>query len=84
MKTQKPQHLAFIEWLLISTLLFQLKLTPEYLEQIKYNSISSNTKIFFGPNIPSVFLDSIMFTAKTSRVDTADKGQEIGVCCVKL
>lgn len=40
----------------------KLKLTPAYLEQIKYNSIASNTKIFFGPSIPSVFLDSKFFS----------------------
>ncbi|XP_078360164.1 erlin-1-like isoform X2 [Oculina patagonica] len=44
----------------------KLKLTPEYLEQIKFNSIASNTKIFFGPSIPSVFLDSKFFSQPSS------------------
>jgi len=53
----------------------KLKLTPEYLEQIKYSSIASNTKIFFGPNIPSVFLDSKIFSQPSS-VDSAAKDQQ--------
>ena len=34
----------------------QLKLTAEYLELVRYQSISSNTKLYFGPSIPSLFL----------------------------
>ena len=37
--------------------LLQLKLTPEYLAMIKFQALSTNTKIFFGPDIPSMFLD---------------------------
>jgi hypothetical protein len=33
-------------------------LTPEYLELKKYQAIASNSKIFFGSNIPSMFVDS--------------------------
>ncbi|XP_056387229.1 erlin-1 [Hyla sarda] len=36
----------------------KLKLTPEYLELMKYKAISANNKIYFGSNIPSMFLDS--------------------------
>lgn len=35
----------------------QLKLTPEYLAMIKYQSLSANTKVYFGPDIPSMFLE---------------------------
>ncbi|XP_068744765.1 erlin-2-B-like isoform X1 [Montipora capricornis] len=49
----------------------KLKLTPEYLEQMKFNAIASNTKIFFGPSIPSVFVDSNVL----SSVNSARKGQ---------
>ena len=36
--------------------LTQLKLTPEFLELVRYQSISGNSKLYFGPNIPSMFL----------------------------
>ncbi|XP_073408165.1 erlin-1 isoform X1 [Dendrobates tinctorius] len=36
----------------------KMKLTPEYLELIKFQAISANNKIYFGNNIPSMFLDS--------------------------
>lgn len=35
----------------------QMKLTPEYLAMIKYQSLSANAKVFFGPDIPSMFFD---------------------------
>lgn len=38
--------------------LLQLKLTPEYLAVVKYQSLSANAKVYFGPDIPSMFLDS--------------------------
>lgn len=34
------------------------KLTPEYLELKKYQAIASNSKIYFGSNIPNMFVDS--------------------------
>ncbi|XP_048194442.1 erlin-1 isoform X2 [Perognathus longimembris pacificus] len=34
------------------------KLTPEYLELQKYQAIASNSKIYFGSNIPHMFVDS--------------------------
>ncbi|XP_004625604.1 erlin-1 isoform X1 [Octodon degus] len=34
------------------------KLTPEYLELKKYEAIASNSKIYFGSNIPNMFMDS--------------------------
>ncbi|GFO38925.1 erlin-1 [Plakobranchus ocellatus] len=40
----------------------KVKLTDAYLEMLKYQAISSNTKIFFGSSIPSVFMDSSLFT----------------------
>lgn len=36
----------------------KLKLTPQYLELMKYQAISANSKIYFGSDIPSMFLDS--------------------------
>ncbi|XP_006820497.2 erlin-1-like [Saccoglossus kowalevskii] len=34
----------------------KLKLTPEYLEMMKYQAISQNSKIYFGESIPNMFL----------------------------
>ena len=36
--------------------IYQMKLTPEYLEYMRYQAITSNTKLYFGPSIPSLFL----------------------------
>ncbi|XP_077106859.1 erlin-1-like isoform X3 [Ranitomeya variabilis] len=36
----------------------KMKLTPEYLELMKFQAISANNKIYFGYNIPNMFLDS--------------------------
>lgn len=36
----------------------RLKLTPQYLELIKYQAISANNKIYFGSDIPGMFMDS--------------------------
>lgn len=34
-----------------------LKLTPEYLELMKYQSIATNSKIYFGQDIPNMFVE---------------------------
>jgi hypothetical protein len=34
-----------------------LMLTPEYLRLVLYQSLSNNTKIYFGEKIPQIFLD---------------------------
>ncbi|XP_063814706.1 erlin-1 isoform X1 [Pseudophryne corroboree] len=36
----------------------KIKLTPQYLELMKFQAISANNKIYFGSDIPSMFLDS--------------------------
>uniref|UniRef100_A0AAQ4RQB0 Band 7 domain-containing protein n=1 Tax=Gasterosteus aculeatus aculeatus TaxID=481459 RepID=A0AAQ4RQB0_GASAC len=36
----------------------KLKLTPEYLQLMKYKSIAANSKIYFGNDIPQMFVDS--------------------------
>ncbi|XP_013387143.1 erlin-2-B [Lingula anatina] len=35
----------------------KLKLTKEYLELMKYKALTTNTKVFFGTDIPSMFLE---------------------------
>ncbi|KAG8440852.1 hypothetical protein GDO86_006549 [Hymenochirus boettgeri] len=36
----------------------KLKLTPAYLQLMKYQAISANSKIYFGQEIPNMFMDS--------------------------
>ncbi|KAG2463294.1 ERLN1 protein, partial [Polypterus senegalus] len=42
----------------------RMKLTPEYLELIKFQSIAANSKIYFGNNIPDMFVDGGAFQVK--------------------
>ncbi|XP_020380615.1 erlin-2-B-like [Rhincodon typus] len=54
----------------------RLKLSPEYLQLLKYRAIASNSKIYFGKDIPKMFVDLSAFTpgavSKTSEeVNTA-------------
>ncbi|KAG7272547.1 hypothetical protein CRUP_004722, partial [Coryphaenoides rupestris] len=35
----------------------RLKLTPEYIELMKYQSIATNSKIYFGQDIPNMFVE---------------------------
>ncbi|XP_073421301.1 erlin-2 [Dendrobates tinctorius] len=41
----------------------KLKLTPEYLQLIKYQAIAANSKIYFGNDIPNMFMDSTTSTS---------------------
>ncbi|KAM4748206.1 erlin-2 [Rhinophrynus dorsalis] len=36
----------------------KLKLTPEYLQLMKYQAIAANSKIYFGKDIPDMFMDN--------------------------
>ncbi|XP_012696733.2 erlin-1 isoform X2 [Clupea harengus] len=36
----------------------RMKLTPEYLQMMKYQAIASNSKIYFGQDIPKMFVDN--------------------------
>ncbi|GCC26513.1 hypothetical protein chiPu_0004930 [Chiloscyllium punctatum] len=45
----------------------QLKLTKEYLELAKYQAISANSKIYFGSDIPDMFMDKSVFQPNTER-----------------
>ncbi|KAG9488940.1 erlin-2 [Eleutherodactylus coqui] len=41
----------------------KLKLTPEYLQLIKYQAIATNSKIYFGNDIPNMFVDGTSSTS---------------------
>lgn len=45
------------ELLVICFLFVQMKLTPEYLQLMKYKAIAANSKIYFGKDIPNMFMD---------------------------
>lgn len=45
----------------------QLKLTPEYLELMKYQAIAANSKIYFGQDIPNMFVDTSASRTTTSQ-----------------
>lgn len=53
---EKQFSAVFVIWPLPS--LLQLKLTPEYLQLMKYKAIAANSKIYFGNDIPQMFVDS--------------------------
>lgn len=38
----------------------KLRLTPAYLEMIRFEAIANNTKIFFGPDIPTMFPQHVL------------------------
>lgn len=46
----------YILYLFLSHII-QLKLTPEYLELMKYQAIAANSKIYFGHDIPNMFVE---------------------------
>ncbi|CAH1795154.1 unnamed protein product [Owenia fusiformis] len=47
----------------------KLLLTSEYLEMKKYQALAGNSKIYFGNDIPSMFVDSTTDTAKRAPLD---------------
>jgi hypothetical protein len=50
----------------------QKKLSKEYLELMKYEAIAQNTKIYFGNNIPDMFMDPALSFAAAKEQITAD------------
>ena len=47
----------FLTSTFVSLLSLQLKLTPEYLELMKFQAIAANSKIYFGQDIPNMFVE---------------------------
>lgn len=46
----------------------QLKLTPEYLELMKYQAIAANSKIYFGQDIPNMFVEGSSDQSKAAQL----------------
>lgn len=53
--------------------LFQMKLTPEYLQLMKYRAIAANSKIYFGNDIPQMFMESDSVKASAAMDGVAEK-----------
>ena len=45
----------------------QVKLSPEYLELMKYQAIAGNSKIYFGQDIPGMFVDHRSQTSESPK-----------------
>uniref|UniRef100_A0A3Q3WPP4 Erlin-1 n=1 Tax=Mola mola TaxID=94237 RepID=A0A3Q3WPP4_MOLML len=52
-----------------------LKLTPEYLELMKYQAIAANSKIYFGQDIPNMFVEGNNSPPKNARSPNLPGGQ---------
>ncbi|KAK1154430.1 erlin-2-like, partial [Acipenser oxyrinchus oxyrinchus] len=52
----------------------RMKLTPAYLQLMKYKAISTNSKIYFGSEIPRMFVDSAPGGLRTTAVDGTGEG----------
>lgn len=53
----------------------QLKLTPEYLELMKYQAIAGNSKIYFGQDIPNMFVEGVNSQQSKSPAPLQQEGQ---------
>jgi hypothetical protein len=49
-------------------------LTPQYLDSQKYASLSGNSKVYFGPNIPTFFQDASVHTLPQQQQQTTAAG----------
>ncbi|KPP63227.1 erlin-1-like [Scleropages formosus] len=55
----------------------RVKLTPEYLELTKYQAIAGNSKIYFGQDIPPMFVDNSASCGKTRA--ELDSSEQLGL-----
>ncbi|XP_052266551.1 erlin-1-like [Dreissena polymorpha] len=54
----------------------KLKLTKEYLEMLRYQSVTANTKMFFGTNIPQIFMDPSSFGKSADIAQSSSKSTQ--------
>uniref|UniRef100_A0A8C2GSD6 ER lipid raft associated 2 n=1 Tax=Cyprinus carpio TaxID=7962 RepID=A0A8C2GSD6_CYPCA len=59
----------------------KLKLTPEYLQLMKFKAIAANSKIYFGSEIPHMFMDSGTGSSSSTASKAIDALSE-GVLCL--
>uniref|UniRef100_A0A672JWL1 Erlin-1 n=1 Tax=Sinocyclocheilus grahami TaxID=75366 RepID=A0A672JWL1_SINGR len=60
----------------------RLKLTPEYLELMKYQAIAANSKIYFGQDIPNMFVDNSA-SHPTAGQGAADSAEQLEALSIK-
>lgn len=48
----------------------KILLTPEYLELKKYEALGKSSKVYYGPNIPSLFMNSDCHDLTKGNVET--------------
>uniref|UniRef100_A0A673MY45 Erlin-1 n=1 Tax=Sinocyclocheilus rhinocerous TaxID=307959 RepID=A0A673MY45_9TELE len=60
----------------------RLKLTPEYLELMKYQAIAANSKIYFGQDIPNMFVDNSA-SHPTAGQGAADSAEQLEALSMK-
>uniref|UniRef100_A0A4W5R8D9 ER lipid raft associated 2 n=1 Tax=Hucho hucho TaxID=62062 RepID=A0A4W5R8D9_9TELE len=58
----------------------KLKLTPEYLQLMKFQAIAANSKIYFGSKIPQMFVDSGPSSTKASDPQGGVKDEPWNMC----
>uniref|UniRef100_A0A8C1UUG4 Erlin-1 n=2 Tax=Cyprinus carpio TaxID=7962 RepID=A0A8C1UUG4_CYPCA len=60
----------------------RLKLTPEYLELMKYQAIAANSKIYFGQDIPNMFVENSASHPTAGRGEADSVEQSVSFTCV--
>merc|ERR1712137_624413 len=50
----------------------KLLLTPEYLELKRYEAVAGNAKLYFGSNIPSLFMEATSQVPMAAKIVTTD------------
>ncbi|XP_044228452.1 erlin-1 [Thunnus albacares] len=53
----------------------RLKLTPEYLQLMKYQAVAANSKIYFGQDIPTMFMEGTNSPPKSERSPHKSKAE---------
>ncbi|XP_074648122.1 erlin-1-like isoform X2 [Tubulanus polymorphus] len=51
----------------------KIKLTPEYLQMLKYQAIAANSKVYFGNNIPDMFIDGTLQQSASGKLHKDNK-----------
>ena len=59
-------------------ILLQMRLTREFLEYTRYQSLATNTKVFFGNHLPDIFIDpTVLSQAAQSAIDQPQQQKKV-------
>lgn len=64
-----PSLNLILTYCCLSSQSLQVKLTPVYLELMKYQSIAANSKIYFGQDIPNMFIEGTSVRPSSAQPD---------------